>query len=219
MLILLPPSEKKNPATGQDRFDLSGLSFAKELTSARKMAIEDLGEVQLEPSLTSPAIEIYGGVLYQGLGWKTLSAAAKKRAASQVLIVSALFGLVKPLDQIYKYKVKIDNRLWREAINQISSAYTEELVIDCRSSTYKGIWNINPERTIEVRVFKIVDGDRLVITHMSKKYRGELTRHLLQQASEPTTPAELHRIAGQLFECELHAPANGQPWALDLLIS
>jgi hypothetical protein len=54
---------------------------------------------------------------------------------------------------------------------------------------------------------------------MSKKYRGELTGHLLKQTTDPTNPAEVQRIAAQLFECELHAPKDGQPWALDLLIS
>jgi cytoplasmic iron level regulating protein YaaA (DUF328/UPF0246 family) len=68
-------------------------------------------------------------------------------------------------------------------------------------------------------VFKVVNGERSVITHMSKKYRGELTGHLLKQTTDPTNPAEVQRIAAQLFECELHAPTDGQPWALDLLIS
>jgi hypothetical protein len=37
--------------------------------------------------------------------------------------------------------------------------------------------------------------------------------------SRGATPAEVQRMAAQLFECELHPPADGQPWALDLLIS
>lgn len=39
------------------------------------------------------------------------------------------------------------------------------------------------------------------------------------QTNDPATPAEVQRMAAQLFECELHPPADGQPWALDLLIS
>jgi cytoplasmic iron level regulating protein YaaA (DUF328/UPF0246 family) len=136
-----------------------------------------------------------------------------------VLIVSAVFGLVKPLDQIFSYKVKIDNKFWRDAIAQVAAKFSDELIIDCRSSTYKGVWPINSANTIEVRVFQVVAGERKVITHMSKKYRGELTRHLLTQATDPITPAEVQRMAAQLFECELHPPADAQPWALDLLIS
>jgi cytoplasmic iron level regulating protein YaaA (DUF328/UPF0246 family) len=214
MLILLPPSEKKKAATSPEKFDLSSLTFAAELSALRSQTTAGS-----DSSKTSPAIEIYDGVLYQGLGWNSLSATQKKRANSRVLIVSALFGLVKPLDQIFQYKIKIDSKLWRDAIAAVSTKFVSELVIDCRSSTYKNVWTINPENTVEVRVFKINGTERSVITHMSKKYRGELTRHLLMQTNDPATPAEVQRMAAQLFECELHPPADGQPWALDLLIS
>ena len=214
MLILLPPSEKKKAATSQEKFELSSLVFAAELTGARSQTT-----TSHDFSQTSPAIEIYDGVLYQGLNWKTLTAAEQKRANTKVLIISALFGLVRPLDKIFSYKEKIDNQLWREAIAQVSAKFSNELVIDCRSSTYKGVWTINPQNTVEVRVFKVNGEERNVITHMSKKYRGELTGHLLKQTNDPTTAAEVQRIAAQLFECELHAPVDGQPWALDLLIS
>jgi cytoplasmic iron level regulating protein YaaA (DUF328/UPF0246 family) len=214
MLILLPPSEKKKSATSSEKFDLSSLVFAAELSDTRIQATANHVTSQ-----TSPAIEIYDGVLYQGLNWKTLSAAEQERANSKVLIVSAVFGLVKPLDQIFSYKVKIDNKFWRDAIAQVAAKFSDELIIDCRSSTYKGVWPINSANTIEVRVFQVVAGERNVITHMSKKYRGELTRHLLSQATDPITPAEVQRMAAQLFECELHPPADAQPWALDLLIS
>ena len=214
MLILLPPSEKKKAATSPEKFDLSSLTFAAELSALRSQTTAGS-----DSSKTSPAIEIYDGVLYQGLGWNSLSATQKKCANSRVLIVSALFGLVKPLDQIFQYKIKIDSKLWRDAIATVSDKYVNELVIDCRSSTYKSVWTVNPEKTVDVRVFKVTSAERSVITHMSKKYRGELTRHLLMQATDPTTPADVKRMAAPLFECELHPPADGQPWALDLLIS
>ena len=214
MLILLPPSEKKKAATSPEKFNLSSLAFAPELSALRAITT-----AEYDSSQTSPAIEIYDGVLYQGLGWDSLSAAQRKRANSRVLIVSALFGLVKPLDQIFQYKLKIDSKLWREAIATVSEKFTKELVIDCRSSTYKSVWALNPENTVEVRVFKVSGTERIVITHMSKKYRGELTRHLLVQPSDPTTPADVQHMAAQLFECELYPPADGQPWVLNLLIS
>lgn len=214
MLILLPPSEKKKAATGQHKFELSDLAFASELLAARSSAL-----LNQEILPTAEAIEIYDGVLYQGLNWKDLSDANRIRANSRVLIISALFGLVRPKDQIFKYKLKIDNSLWRESVAQVAVNFTDELIIDCRSSTYKGIWPVNPDRTVEVRVFKITDGVRSVITHMSKKYRGELTHHLLLQPSDPKNPAELQRMAAELFECELCPPNNGGPWTLDLLIS
>lgn len=135
MLILLPPSEKKKAATGQHKFELSDLAFASELLAARSSAL-----LNQEILPTAEAIEIYDGVLYQGLIWKDLSDANRIRANSRILIISA-------------------------------------------------------------------------------KYRGELTRHLLLQPSDPQNPAELQRMAAELFECELCPPNNGGPWTLDLLIS
>ena len=214
MLILLPPSEKKKTATSPEKLDLDSLVFAAELSATRTQTTANY-----DYSQTSPAIEIYDGVLYQGLGWHSLSASQRKRANSRVLIVSALFGLVRPLDQIFQYKVKIDSKLWRDAIVDVSEKFVDELVIDCRSSTYKSVWTINPENTVDVRVFKVTGSERSVITHMSKKYRGELTRHLIMQASDPITPADVQRMAAQLFECEIHPPNDGQPWVLNLLIS
>ena len=214
MLILLPPSEKKKTATSPEKLDLDSLVFAVELSATRTQTTANY-----DYSQTSPAIEIYDGVLYQGLGWHSLSASQRKRANSRVLIVSALFGLVRPLDQIFQYKVKIDSKLWRDAIAEVSEKFVDELVIDCRSSTYKSVWTINPENTVDVRVFKVTGAERSVITHMSKKYRGELTRHLIMQASDPITPADVQRMAAQLFECEIHPPNEGQPWVLNLLIS
>jgi len=214
MLILLPPSEKKKTATSPEKLDLDSLVFAAELSATRTQTTANY-----DYSQTSPAIEIYDGVLYQGLGWHSLSASQRKRANSRVLIVSALFGLVRPLDQIFQYKVKIDSKLWRDAIVDVSEKFVDELVIDCRSSTYKSVWTINPENTVDVRVFKVTGSERSVITHMSKKYRGELARHLIMQASDPITPADVKRMAAQLFECEIHPPNEGQPWVLNLLIS
>lgn len=214
MLILLSPSEKKKSATSSEKFDLNLLTFVAELSAARAETTANH-----DSSRTSPAIEIYDGVLYQGLNWNTLSVAEQKQANSKVLIVSAVFGLVKPLDQIFSYKEKIDNKLWRDSIAQVAAKYLDKLVIDCRSSTYKGVWPINPANTVNVRIFQVVEGERKVITHMSKKYRGELTRHLLTQPTDPITPTDVQRMAAQLFECELHPPADAQAWTLDLLIS
>jgi cytoplasmic iron level regulating protein YaaA (DUF328/UPF0246 family) len=214
MLILLPPSEKKKAATGQDQFNLAKLSFPEALSKARSVGLPNFDQ-----SKTAAAIDVYAGVLYQGLDWDSLSDLVKIRANEQVLIISALFGLVKPLDQIFGYKLKIDNKLWREPISEVAEGYGDELIIDCRSSTYKGVWPIKPDFTIDIRVFSVAGAERLVITHMSKKYRGELARHLLSHPSNPKTPKDVHQIAAGLFECELHPPTIGQPWALDLLIS
>ena len=182
MLILLPPSEKKN-----------------------------------QTSKPTSAINVYTGVLYQALDWASLTAAAKKRGASAVVIISAKYGAVRPDQLIESYKEKIDNSAMRVPVAKVLDAIKSDLIVDCRSSTYKTVWHSPVEKTVEVRVSTVVDGVRKVVTHMSKKTRGEITRWLLQSRSMPKTPEDLYAIVSEKYPCAL-TPSDGvEPWVLEVI--
>ena len=182
MLILLPPSEKKNATT--------------------------------KPT---PAISVYTGVLYQALDWPSLSTAAKKRGTGSVVIISAKYGAVRPDQLIESYKEKIDNKAMRAPVSKILDAIKTDLIVDCRSSTYKTVWHSPVDKTVEVRVSTVVDGVRTVITHMSKKTRGEIARWLLQSRSVPKTPEDLYAIVSEKYPCAL-TPSDGvEPWVLEVI--
>ena len=59
-------------------------------------------------SATMPAIERYTGVVYNAIDYASMDKSTKDFFNKHVRIVSALFGLVKPLDLIPDYKLKID---------------------------------------------------------------------------------------------------------------
>ncbi len=216
MLILLPPSEGKNQASGEKVLDLSLLRFPKELTDLRRRAITSHDSAILD-SHASPAIEVYSGVLYQALDWQSLGTAAKKRGRNELLIVSALYGVLSPDDPIAPYKAKLKSSYWKPAISSVLDALNPELIIDSRSSTYAGVWHPDPEKTVGVRVFQEREGVRSTITHMSKKYRGELTRLLLEHKAA-NSPQEVQAIANKKFTTELINPSDRESWYLDLII-
>ena len=182
MLILLPPSEKKNPT-----------------------------------SKPTPAINVYTGVLYQALDWASLSAAAKKRGASAVVIISAKYGAVRPDQLIESYKEKIDNNSMRGPVAAVLDPIKSALIVDCRSSTYKTVWHSPVDKTVEVQVSTVVDGVRKVVTHMSKKTRGEITRWLLQSRSMPKTPEDLYAIVSEKYPCALTPSDGTSPWVLEVI--
>jgi len=93
---------------------------------------------------------------------------------------------------------------------------TPSLIIDCRSSTYQTVWQSPIEKTVEIKVFTIVDGEKKVITHMSKKTRGEVARYLLQSTVVPQTPRQLHEILSQGFTCTLIEATAKEPWVLQV---
>ena len=91
------------------------------------------------------------------------------------------------------------------------------IIVDCRSSTYKTVWKSPVEITVEIKVSTVVDGVRTVITHMSKKTRGEIARWLLQSRSIPKSPEDLYAIVSEKYPCAL-TPSNGvDPWVLEVI--
>ncbi len=164
-----------------------------------------------------PAIIVYTGVLYQGLGWATLTKAAQTRAQKSIAIISAKYGSLKCLDLIEPYKEKIDVAQMRTPITKALDAIEADLVIDCRSSTYQSVWTPPAEKCVEIKVFSKVDGVKKVITHMSKKTRGEVTRMLLLSKTVPTNPQELAEIVSTAFDCELFEAKANEPWVLEVI--
>ncbi len=174
-------------------------------------------EKKVETSKPTPAMSVYSGVLYQSLEWQSLSAAAKKRGESALAIISAKYGLVRPATKIESYKEKINNKVMAPIVAAALDGVKTPLIVDCRSSTYKTVWKSPIDITVEIRVSTVVDGVRTVITHMSKKTRGEIARWLLQSRSLPKTPEDLYAIVSEKYPCAL-TPSDGvEPWILEVI--
>ena len=257
MLILLPPSEgKKSPSSGT-RLALSTLSFP-ELGTQRKDVVDALARLSNGPAtkarvalgisarqddelernrrlLTSPAApasDVYSGVLYDALDFASLDARSRRRAASDIAIASALFGLLRVTDRIPAYRLSADSRLpgvgrlasaWREPVaDAIRSAAGRGVVVDLRSSAYVALGPVPAdlaERTAVVRVLQDRGGRRSVVSHHNKATKGRLVRGLL---GEPK-PRTIDDLAGALgaagYRVEVEAPLRDDtPWTIDVVV-
>lgn len=245
MLVLLPPSESKTGRARGKALDLDSLSFPA-LTPARERVLTALAEVSaredaherlgVSPNLVTevarntalmtapapPASDVYSGVLYDALDLASLSPGAKRRAGRWLVVVSALFGAVRPGDRIPPYRLSMAVNLpgigplaahWREVLDtELSAAAGTGLVVDCRSSTYAAAWQPTGE-TAERWVHVRVPG----ATHMAKHTRGLVARHLLGVDREPRTPRALAAALEPAFGVELSGPAKGAgPLRLDV---
>lgn len=174
-------------------------------------------EKKAETSKPTPAMSVYSGVLYQALDWPSFSPAAKKRGEASLAIISARYGVVRPSDRIESYKAKINNKEMAPVVAAALDGAESTLIVDCRSSTYKTVWKAPVDITVEIRVSTVVDGVRTVITHMSKKTRGEIARWLLQSRSVPKSPEDLYAIVSEKYPCAL-TPSDGvEPWVLEVI--
>lgn len=203
MLILLPPSEGKAQPAPAPPLELDALAFPAELNPVRARLLRALARTQpLAAAPAAPAAEVYTGVLYGRLDLPTIP------EADGVLIASGLWGLVRPQDRIPHYKLPLDARvsrvrgtlsaLWRAPVARALAPLDtpEELIVDCRSGGYAGVWRPQHATLLAVRAFRIgPDGARRPISHMAKASRGDVARALLTAGRPAATPAEVADLA------------------------
>lgn len=223
MLILLPPSEGKATPPAGPPADLPALPYATELGPVRERVIDAL-DPGLRGAPSAPAADVYTGVLFGRLALASL----KPRAGRDVLIASALWGLVGPRDRIPHYKLPIASRLprlgglaalWRPAIARAlePADVPGALVVDCRSGGYATVWRPRRAAHVSVRAFRVhPDGRRQPISHMAKAARGDVARALLTAPRRPRRPRDVAAAAAAAgLEVELHG--GGASWTLDVL--
>lgn len=236
MLILLPPSEGKEPAGNGDPFDADALQFP-ELNAYRHQLLEVLAQVsraedalevlgvgkslvaevtrniELHTEPAAAAHTVYTGVLFEALGYDRLDAAGRARADASILVISALWGAVGFADRIPAYRLSMSVKLpdigklaswWKPKLTPVLNARAgDQLVVDCRSSTYAAAWVPPVANTVSVSVFQLRGGVRKVVSHFAKHTRGEFASHLLTRGNEVGTPAELLDAASERWEAEL----------------
>ncbi len=258
MLILLPPSEGKTAATRGKSLDLGALDFP-ELQAPRAEILDALVElcrqrphdaagilglgpsqrdlVQRNAALasapTARAERIYTGVLYEALDLMSLDTAARRRAARQVVIMSGLFGMLRPQDRVPAYRLsgtvalpgvgRVASHWSRHLSPAVEDAAGDGLVLDLRSGAYTPFWRpdrARADRVVTMRVLHEQAGKRTVVSHFNKATKGRIVRDLVTAGTSPRRISDLVGLLGDLgHRAELHPPHSGRPGQLDIVVA
>jgi len=149
LIFLLPPSEGKNDDSIYDNEDLS-FNFKKPLSIAKYATEKDLKctwkryieAIQLNKNIkkckTLESIKRYNWVMYKYINYENLSETSKEYFNDNFLILSGMYGLLKPMDKIWNYKLPIETKdlakFWKTKIvyelNKIDCDYIVDLLPD-----------------------------------------------------------------------------------------
>ena len=245
VLILLPPSETKHARRRGFPADPAGWSFP-ELTPTRERVAAALREASAAPDAparlgvspglldevarnlvldTSPATrvaDLYTGVLYDALDLPSMDAAARRRAWRWLVVVSALYGALRPRDLVAAYRLSMSADLpgltglareWRGPLDPVlTAAAGRGAVVDMRSAPYAAAWTPTGavrERWVQVRVPGA--------SHHAKHTRGLVARRLCVEGVDARTPARVADVVARGFTTTLHEPTGPtRPWVLDV---
>jgi cytoplasmic iron level regulating protein YaaA (DUF328/UPF0246 family) len=254
VLIVVPPSESKRPPPEEGHpVSLDELSFPA-LTERRGRLMDALIETSAAPDAfarlyvrptkagevvrnlrlrelpTLPVLDVYTGPLHGGLDAASFSPATASRAADDLVVVSPLWGLLRPADRIPPYRMHPCARLididdlglgWRPILSELLADVSDPdgLMIDLRSPMLQafGMPTGFGGRTVVLRVDQAAGGGRRIGDVVAKRVRGEAARHLLDAGTEPGDPDALADVLAERWPVRLAEPAGpGAAWTLTL---
>ena len=254
MLIILPPSETKlPPPDGGSPLDLDQLSFPSlnpmregvmDALAATSQGPDALRRLFVGPSLagevarnehlrdlpTRSAVETYAGPLYEGLDAGSWSSRSEKRAARQLVIVSALWGALRPADRIPPYRLNVCARLvgidrlepaWRGLLPPIltDAAARRGPVLDLRSRVYQAVGRPTglDDQTVTLRIRPSPGGPAHIGDVTAKRVRGEAASHLLSSVADPEDPLDVADLLATRWSLEVDPPAGrNRTWTITL---
>lgn len=144
-----------------------------------------------------PAGLAFDGDVYWGLEAKTLSDADLKYAQDHLRILSGLYGLLRPMDEIQPYRLEMGTKLrndrgmnlyefWGEQIGEQIRAdlngHGDQTVLNLASNEYFKAVNAKTldRRVIEVKFLEEKDGKARPIQYYTKFGRGVFARWVVQ---------------------------------------
>lgn len=228
--LLLPRLAEERTDVLDSLIAASGRQDAQQVLKVGAKVMDEVAANKgLSEAPTAPAHEVYSGVLFDALAAQDLTADQLNFAATHVLIFSGLFGVTGFADRIPAYRCAMDLKLpgignlgafWkRHLASSLSGLVEDQLVVDCRSSSYAKAFRPPPEQTLAMNSFTEKHGRRTVVTHFAKAARGELSGMLLRAASRPETVDDVAHLASERWTVEVRPASGTAPHQLNLISS
>ena len=168
-----------------------------------------------------PAMWAFDGDVYDGLKASTLSEDEIAWAQRHVLMLSGLYGVLRPLDRLQPYRLEMGTGLvtergrslyawWGDTvaahINKLQAREREPLVINLASQEYFKVTQakVGRAKVLRARVVECVfedwkDGDWKIISFFAKRARGMMARHAIEKRAQAADALLDFRTDGYKF--------------------
>jgi uncharacterized protein len=201
--------------------DLSIEDIIKTMNVSQKIAELNYSRFQNFKSLPEKqAIYAYNGDVYNNIDTKTLDEKSINFSQNHLRILSALYGLIKPLDMIKAYRLEMSSKLktiapkgmhllWKEhiskTINSELNEHTNKFLINIASNEYSASIDnkLLGKKLINIH-FREIRNDKLAnIAINSKRARGMLADYIIRHEIDHPDNIKLFNKDNYRFNKEL----------------
>ncbi|MDC0249294.1 peroxide stress protein YaaA [Flavobacteriales bacterium] len=174
-------------------------------------------QFDLKSEKSNPAIYMFQGDVYKGLKADKLSDEDLAFAQDHLRIISGLYGLLKPLDLIFPYRLEMGTKLktdkgeslydfWGHKLNKVlrSEMEEKEVLVNLASNEYSKALKLESfNQPIITPVFKDYKNGKLkVISFFAKKARGEMVSFIVKNKIKDPVELKLFSNDGYIFSEE-----------------
>lgn len=177
-------------------------------------AIEANSEIYDAPLMS--ALDRYSvGVMYESMDFTGLPTGAQRRLLENGVIISGLFGLLRPDDLIPNYRLRIDAKLgevgkvasyWKPYISPLlNRTLKDRFVWDLLPGAHRDAWEDDHtyRQLVKVKFFEEGGGERKAVSHNVKPLRGQLVNFIVRETVEDLEPLlEWEHPAGYRYDAE-----------------
>lgn len=162
------------------------------------------------------SIFAFSGEVYRGFDAYSLSTEEIQRAQQRIRILSGLYGILKPLDLLYPYRLEMGTKwmitpktknlyqFWGKkiAMELNSELENEEVVLNLASAEYfKAVDKKSLKHKVITPVFKeFKNGEYKVVMMFAKHARGAMARYVIQKNVTDPELLKLYDVDGYQFD-------------------
>ena len=244
MLVVISPAKKLNSSLSIDSLPTKPI-FSKNATElalvAKRLTLKELKNLMgLSDNLAElnsarfasfgkqrslPAAFTFAGDTYKGLNVNSLSKSDIEWAQSHLRIISGLYGLLRPLDNIEPYRLEMGSKLkteqgnnlyeyWNKkialAINELSDETNSKILVNCASQEYfhaVDMASLKP-KVITPIFMENKNGENKIISFYAKKARGLMARYIIENRVRKIDDLKKFNFENYKYRRELSTEKN-----------
>jgi cytoplasmic iron level regulating protein YaaA (DUF328/UPF0246 family) len=242
MLTVISPAKKMNEDgyAAVDALDPTVPMFEKEATAiakiARRLSVEDLCHLmRISPALgvlnqqrfaalgrtatAHTAAFLFDGDTYSGLEARRMERDTLHWAQNNLRILSGLYGLLRPMDQINPYRLEMGSRLanpkgqdlyafWghklAHCLNELAQEQRARALVNCASVEYFSAISMKALKLpiINPVFLESKDGQTKIISFWAKKARGALAKFICENHLTEPNDIKAFCAGGYAFDAQ-----------------
>ena len=213
------PDDANKLAKAADCLTIQGLRdlmhLSEPLAKLNKTRFSEFGEQEKKA-----AVFAFAGDTYQGFEAATINEDALRWAQDHLRILSGLYGLLRPLDEIEPYRLEMGSRLkvgnksslyeyWGDRIaaelNQDAEKADSEVLVNCASQEYFGAVDLKKLslRVITPQFYEQHEKGPRIVSFYAKLARGSMARYIVENRIKSVDALQDFTVGGYVFQPDM----------------